>query len=1283
MKRNGPMIPAQWFDSDTANHHHRNRNRRRVRNHKESRLFVSGSNYSRTSVVALLVLMQSDCLLASDTSSSSSSSRIGSTRGGHTASAMNLNLSPFESTANTAYAKPYGHIPQHRVKVSKRIIEYDNNHPYFSRQNRNSHNSQSNEHGHEHEHEHEFEEFERFERFFQNRKAEEFETYVNASSSEYLDVNIDIGNYTDSNSSSINNDDNNNNNSSNVSSVTEHEYERTNSYDDEKENDRESNPRNEISDNKEVIKKQTYEKEEDIAMWIDSQIETNDDTPYQPIRIRVALVYDQSSGYNFLSQSKRQQILNIIQPTINTWSKALSVPRIPKDKNLTIDPDQLYDGMSCGPGIESGLPSVMVPERHMDVNIGVENVDLMVYLSVGFREEYIMEYLKEEVEPTDMPSVKHSENPTLVHSVEPSLWPSIMPSDIPSIMPSKVPSDAPSEIPSDAPSGEPTVENTVKNTEVGMVFVNYTGPSDFFTGQNNNDTSIFNTTYNNITEIPTNATTNNPSSSPTVYNSASPTVYNSTSPSLSPSPSSLPTSSPSTPPTQQPTIPPKSCSGTYLASATYCSTDQFDRPIAGLLHLCIGEDFLNPSSNTMNQLTVLHELGHILGFNSHSLAHFRDKDTMEPLTERVDGGDVPDVTVECTGVKKGRGRSTIPLPSKNILNFDDKRGGVRVAQVVTPTVKQVARNRFNCPSLKGAELESAAFHFNAFMHYDGDDNHDNEDDNGSDNRNEDKIINNNPNCIGDHWERRLFKNDIMNPIIDPAISTTLISPLTLAYFIDSGWYQVDSSRAYSADTWGRGAGCEFVNKPCLERGKKVSTENSKFFCSQPHDVNTKFDGCTNDLLSKAVCEVTQFNIALPSEYQYFNLQNMGGFDADLDYCPTYVGTAEGYCKSGKDDKSRSQYRLDDFGDQNARCIPGVSKGENIHLCLQSACVVNSKKLHLKVDGNWKECKETGAMLVSDWTSNHQDYVECPDLFLACPTFHCPRDCLKNNAATSCDFYTGECKCHNPNKCNDDIVPISEYGLLKEYYVANSDELEDDERDAFDHITRMFIKMSVGEVFSFVAYSLLILVSFTIVTMYMIRVVSQRRNIITFFPRWLSKWVTNSNEWRVDKSQWSLNRQNNGNGQGNKDKMVANVLHNMRIQSNAAGIQPDFLEATGGIGDHIETQHRQVFEIDSSAVARNDETIIMNDEQIILRSQLPPLPGVGRILSIPGFTYIDDSIQIDNEDDILTTAEGTAVAHSRTSCPSSQLDSCSVQSNWDSVYDSDVLDESYIRRRRFV
>jgi hypothetical protein len=50
-------------------------------------------------------------------------------------------------------------------------------------------------------------------------------------------------------------------------------------------------------------------------------------------------------------------------------------------------------------------------------------------------------------------------------------------------------------------------------------------------------------------------------------------------------------------------------------------------------------------------------------------------------------------------------------------------------------------------------------------------------------------------------------------------------------------------------------------------------------------------------------------------------------------------------------------------------------------------------------------------------------------------------------------------------------------------------------------------------------------------------------------------------------------------------------------------------------------------ITSSATIEENQ----NGQHIILRSELPTLLGVGKILSNPGFQYIDDSIQISNED----------------------------------------------------
>jgi len=149
-----------------------------------------------------------------------------------------------------------------------------------------------------------------------------------------------------------------------------------------------------------------------------------------------------------------------------------------------------------------------------------------------------------------------------------------------------------------------------------------------------------------------------------------------------------------------------------------------------------------------------------LGFNSLSLAHFRRLDG-SPITPRVKG-EVPVTEVECTGPLNGRSYANVTLPSEEILRFRTVRGGVRVAEVVTPSVAQVVRNHFDCQDLPGAELESGEFLPLAT-----------------------DLIE--TSCIGDHWERRLFKSDLMNPLVQDLEFDPRVSTLDLAYFADSGW----------------------------------------------------------------------------------------------------------------------------------------------------------------------------------------------------------------------------------------------------------------------------------------------------------------------------------------------------------------------------------------------------------------------------------------------------------------------------------------------------------------
>lgn len=390
---------------------------------------------------------------------------------------------------------------------------------------------------------------------------------------------------------------------------------------------------------------------------------------------------------------------------------------------------------------------------------------------------------------------------------------------------------------------------------------------------------------------------------------------------------------------------------------------------------------------------------HTLGFNSMSLAHFRHPDG-SPRTPRVNGS-IPLTEIECTGPVNERKRAQVALPSNDTLRFRTVRGGVRVAEIVTPSVAQVVRNHFDCQDLPGAELESGEFLPLATDALE-------------------------TSCIGDHWERRLFKTDLLNPIVDESNSGgPRISTLNLAYFADSGWYQVDLSRAASPPGWGRAAGCDFVDQPCINAEGQVPVPFQDTFCNERPAVDadgfaTDLSGCTPDLTKKAACSIERYDGALPSAYQYFNGtygSNVGGRDPLMDYCPVFSGFANGLCSDADNEALVQVDKIERFGDRNSRCIPGLVSSRRTALCLRIACVVEDRSFHVQVDGVWTACSYKGQVL----DTSGGDRVYCPDPIRVCPTFYCQTDCLGTDFL--CNYAAGRCTC--ARNCTDDDAAADE------------------------------------------------------------------------------------------------------------------------------------------------------------------------------------------------------------------------------------------------------------------
>lgn len=283
------------------------------------------------------------------------------------------------------------------------------------------------------------------------------------------------------------------------------------------------------------------------------------------------------------------------------------------------------------------------------------------------------------------------------------------------------------------------------------------------------------------------------------------------------------------------------CSGSTLAVAVACNFDQFDRPTAGSINFCLNEIQL-ASDGTASESIVqdnvdvaIHEAGHVLGMSSNSYRFFWDSDTGTARTPRP----FETSTVVCAD---GQTQSLI-MPAENTMKFFDAENGQRYASIVTPKVRTVARNQFDCQSLTGAQLENQPTGSNS--------------------------------CTGDHWDERLFYPEALSGVISP--TTNILSPLTIALMEDSGWYKANYTQSRSSP-WGLGAGCDFVTNQCLIPGDTPSIpEYSRgYFCNEGSK-----RGCSPELTHKVACTVIDYNYILPlslpdSIFQYFTSEPTRG-----------------------------------------------------------------------------------------------------------------------------------------------------------------------------------------------------------------------------------------------------------------------------------------------------------------------------------------------------------------------------------------------------------------------
>ena len=206
-----------------------------------------------------------------------------------------------------------------------------------------------------------------------------------------------------------------------------------------------------------------------------------------------------------------------------------------------------------------------------------------------------------------------------------------------------------------------------------------------------------------------------------------------------------------------------------------------------------------------------HELAHILGMSGSTMAYWRD-----PLQGGAPRTPRPLTVSEITCVNGTIINATVP--SGNTVRMGKTDSGIRYFEVVTPTVRNVVANQFNCQDkATGARLDN-------FERFD---------------------------CIGSHWSSRYFGSETMLSRNMPWEQS--ITALTLAAFEDTGWYKANytaSSGALASPSFGYGAGCDFLTNDCIMDDNipeafegtfcKTLTTESSIRCDASHRRFTKW-----------------------------------------------------------------------------------------------------------------------------------------------------------------------------------------------------------------------------------------------------------------------------------------------------------------------------------------------------------------------------------------------------------------------------------------------------------
>jgi len=385
------------------------------------------------------------------------------------------------------------------------------------------------------------------------------------------------------------------------------------------------------------------------------------------------------------------------------------------------------------------------------------------------------------------------------------------------------------------------------------------------------------------------------------------------------------------------------------------------------------------SNRDMIQYSVgvaVHEIGHVLGITSDSLAYFRHPITGHPLTRRP----FEVATVTCVN---GETTPFVGMPGPAVMQEGRHEGtGNRYFEIVTPTVQKVVRNHFNCQKMTGARLENQPT---------------------------------STDCFGSHFDEMLYYTEIMGAVFSQSVN--LLSPLSLALLEDSGWYRANYQSEYvQISMFGHGAGCDFVENNCIDSKGNVPDVFKEHFCNTPITISsnglidTQRSGkqtCDPSHTQKTYCDLVNTNevVAIgktgtvlepaPLEFQYFQPNFRPYIFTNADYCPVpHLDPQSCTEHNGRSPILSEQLEAGERYGPESKCIE-TDGTRSYSLCLPTRCNMRLGKVQITAGDNQRlTCQYDGQVhsILFNYDSGKELRIKCPKAALVCPQLFCPANC---------------------------------------------------------------------------------------------------------------------------------------------------------------------------------------------------------------------------------------------------------------------------------------------------